>query len=132
MSEFFIDHFLPSGVHSGWGIVVSLLVRPYVRPYVSTYVRPKNFWFQMIFLVFWDHHISSSWRFLKFLSKVVFWADHALFWPFFPIYKGLLGARCKSGELCWHGIVCRFWIYIVVCPDVFFIFSKKVFVSPTD
>ena len=25
-------HFLPRGVYSGWGIVVSLLVRPYVRP----------------------------------------------------------------------------------------------------
>ena len=40
--------FLPRVVYSGWGIVVSLLVRPYVRPYV----RPKNVWFQIPLLVF--------------------------------------------------------------------------------
>ena len=34
-------------------------------------------------------------KIFKFLKKVIFWADHALFLTIFPIYKGLLGARCK-------------------------------------
>ena len=118
--------FLPCGVYSGWIIFVTLLI------YVYTSVR-KNFWFQMIFLAFWHHHISSSWLSLKFLKKSDFLGGpRPRFWQFFLIYKGLLGACCKSGDLCWHGFVCRFWNYIVLCPDVVFIFSKKVFVGPTD
>ena len=121
----FYRSFLPRGVYSGWGIVVTILVRPYVRPYV----RPKFF---LRFLVFWDPHVGSSWRFFHFLKKMIFWACHALFLTIFLIYKGLLGARCKSGDLCWKGFVCRFWIYIVVRPDLFFAFLKKAFVSPAD
>ena len=45
--------FLPCGVYSGWGIVVTLLVRMSVRPYV----RPKFF---LRFLFFWDPHVGSS------------------------------------------------------------------------
>ena len=99
------------------------------RTYVRTYVRPKFF---LRFLVFWDPHVGSSWRFFHFLKKMIFWACHALFLTIFLIYKGLLGARCKSGDLCWKGFVCRFWIYIVVRPDLFFAFLKKAFVSPAD
>ena len=116
---------LPRGVYSRWGIVVTVLVRTYVRPYV----RPKFF---LRFLVFWDPHVGSSWRFFHFLKKMIFWACHALFLTIFLIYKGLLGARCKSGDLCWKGFVCRFWIYIVVRPDLFFAFLKKAFVGPAD
>ena len=124
-----IKPFLPRGVYSGWGIVVTVLVRTYVRTYVRPYVRPKFF---LRFLFFWDPHVGSSWRFFHFLKKMIFWACHALFLTIFLIYKGLLGARCKSGDLCWKGFVCRFWIYIVVRPDLFFAFLKKAFVSPAD
>ena len=79
---------------------------------------------------FWHHHISGSWRSLKVLEKVIFWADHALFLPLFVIYKWLLGVCCKSGDLCWHGFVCWFWIYIVVRLDIFFHFFKKCFRLP--
>ena len=137
ISSLLFPSFLPRGVYSGWGIVVTVLVRtsvrtsvcPYVRPYVRTYVRPKFF---LRFLVFWDPHVCSSWRFFHFLKKMIFWACHALFLTIFLIYKGLLGVRCKSGDLCWKGFVCRFWIYIVVRPDLFFAFLKKAFVSPAD
>ena len=104
-------------------------VRPYVRPSVRPYVRPKFF---LRFLGFWDPHVGSSWRFFHFLKKKNFRACHALFLTIFLIFKGLLGARCKSGDLCWKGFVCRFWIYIVVRPDHFFAFLKKAFVSPAD
>ena len=104
--------------------------RTYVRTYIRTSViHPKFF---LRFLVFWDPHVGSSWRFFHFLKKMIFWACHALFLTIFLIYKGLLGARCKSGDLCWKGFVCRFWIYIVVRPDLFFAFLKKAFVSPAD
>ena len=86
------------------------------RRSVGTYVRPKFF---LRFLVFWDPHVGSSWRFFHFWKKMIFWACHALFLTIFLIYKGLLGARCKSGDLCWKGFVFRFWIYIVVRPDFF-------------
>ena len=129
ISSLLFSSFLPRGVYSGWGIVVTVLVRTYVRTYVRPYVRPKFF---LRFLVFWDPHVGSSWRFFHFLKKMIFWACHALFLTIFLIYKGLLGARCKSGDLCWKGFVCRFWIYIVVRPDLFFAFLKKAFVSPAD
>ena len=118
---FYPAEFTPDGVLSS--------LYSYVRPYVRTYVRPKFF---LRFLVFWDPHVGSSWRFFHFLKKMIFWACHALFLTIFLIYKGLLGARCKSGDLCWKGFVCRFWIYIVVRPDLFFAFLKKAFVSPAD
>ena len=60
----------------------------------------------------------------------IFWKNDFLglpcpFLTIFLIYKGLLGARCKSGDLCWKGFVCRFWIYIVVRQDFFLLFWKK-------
>ena len=119
----YCDHFLPRGVYSGWGIVVSLLVRTSVRPYVRPYVRPSEIFFEIFF--FLDRHIGSSWLFFYFLKKMIFCVCHALFLTIFLIFKGLLGARCKSGDLCWKGFVCRFWIYIVVRPDLVFAFFKK-------
>ena len=49
--------FLPCGVYSGWGTVVTVLVRPSVRPYVHPYVCPNFF---LRFLFFWDCHVCSS------------------------------------------------------------------------
>ena len=90
----FLGPFLPRRVYSGWGVVVSLLVRLYVRP------SPK-FLISNIFC-FLDHHISSSWRFLQFWKKWFFWPTTPFFWPFFPIYKGLLGAlQVRRYMLAW-------------------------------
>ena len=55
--HFETEQFLPRGVYSGWGIVVTVLVRTSVRTYVRTYVRPKFF---LRFLFFWDPHVGSS------------------------------------------------------------------------
>ena len=96
---FYPAEFTPDGVLSS--------LYPSVRPFVRTYVRPKFF---LRFLFFWDRHVGSSWRFFHFLKKMIFWACHALFLAIFLIYKGLLGARCKSGDLFWHSVVWRFWI----------------------
>ena len=116
-NPFYPAEFTPDGVLSS------------LYSYVHPYVRRKFF---LRFLAFWDHQVSSSWRFFHFLKKMIFWAGHALFLTIFSIYKGLLGACCKKGDLGWNGFVCRFWIYKVVRPDLFFVFFKKAFVSPTD
>ena len=101
------------------------------RTYVLPYVRPSEIFFGdfcffgILMLVVLDYFF-------------IFWKKWSLvpatpfFLTIFLIYKGVLGARCKSGDLCWKGFVCRFWIYIVVCPDLFFAFLKKTFLSPAD
>ena len=80
----FNKSFLPCRGYSGWGIVVTY-VRTSVRPYVRKY-----FWFQMIFLVFWHHHVSISWRFLnfKFFEKNDFWGRPR---PFLTIFSNIQG-----------------------------------------
>ena len=45
--------------------------------YIPTSVR-KNFLFQIIYLFFWDHHISNSWRFFGFLYKWFFSLLHLI------------------------------------------------------
>ena len=128
-TTYFLVSFLPHGVYSGWGIVVSLLVRPYIRPYVRTSAK---FLISNDIFVFFETITSVVLEdFKKFWKKWFFWPTSPFFWPFYPIFKGLFGARCKSGDLCWHGFVCRFWIYIVVRLD-FFLFSKKVFFGPPE
>ena len=57
------DSFLPRGVYSGWGIVVTVLVRTSVRPYVRPYVRPSE-----IFFGIFGFLGSSSWQFLTIFS----------------------------------------------------------------
>ena len=53
---------LPRGVYSRWGIVVTVLVRPYVRTYVRD-VRPSEIFFEIfVFLG------SSRWQFLTIFS----------------------------------------------------------------
>ena len=88
------------------------------------------------------HKLCMIYAFFDFFcSKVILSKNHSLIsvinlttrgplytclvWPFFFIYKGLPGARCKSGYLCWRGFVCRFWIYVVVRPDLFLFFQNK-------
>ena len=47
----FLISFLPRGVYSGWGIVVTVLVRQYVRTYVRMSVRmsvrPSEIFFEI-------------------------------------------------------------------------------------
>ena len=86
--------------------------------YVGRYVRPSEF--------FWDFLIFGIIMsvVLHFLKKLIFWAGHAPFLNIFLTYKGLVGARYKSGDLCWNGFVCRFGNYIVVRLDLFSFFQK--------
>ena len=60
-----------------------------------------------------------------------FWPTAPSFWPFFFNLKGLT-RRALQGDLYWHGFVCIFQIYLVVCPDLFSHFSKQIFVDPLE
>ena len=73
-----LRHFLPHGVYSGWGIVVTVLVRTSVRTFVQNFFW--DFWFFGILnLVVLDD-------FFIFWKKWFFGPAMPFFWPFFWLH----------------------------------------------
>ena len=119
-SKIIFDQFYPAELTPD-GVLSSAYL--YVRPYVRT--SQKFLISNDIF--FWDHHISSSWRFLKFLKKVIFWADHALFLTiFFNILGVIQGAlQVRRFMLAWFCL--QILDLYSGSPGCFFHFFKKSF-----
>ena len=85
-------HFLPRGVYSGWGIVVTVLVRTYVRTYVRTSVR--NFFWDFCFFVILTLVVLDD--FFIFWKKWFFGPATPFFWPFFWYIRAYSGHAARQ------------------------------------
>ena len=86
--------FLPSGVYSGWGIVVTILARPSVHTYVHL-----NFFFEI--LGFWGLSHQKFLMIFSFFEKEILGACHAIFFGHFSDIRAYSG--CTASQLIYAG-----------------------------